>query len=88
MAIKTHKKTNKMFLQFSYTCIIQKTLTKMDLCSERTLSFHTLNEHILLVKRDSEMSRFLAKVLLQAHMKVSKAKILNLSPANTILTGF
>ena len=66
----------------------QKTLTKNDFCSGRILSLYTLNEHILLVKRDSETCRYLIKVLSWAHVRVFDIKMLYLSPSNIILMGF
>ena len=64
-----------------------RTLTKTDICSECTLSFHALNEHILLIKRDYEIGRALTKILLWACVKVLDAKILNFNPYIIILTG-
>ena len=41
-----------------------KTLMKTELCSYRVFSFCTLNGHILLLKRDYEMRRYLEKIML------------------------
>ena len=54
-----------------------KTLTKMNICSERTLPFHTLNEHILLIKRDFEMKLSLGKIVSRACANVPNANILH-----------
>ena len=40
-----------------------KTLTKIYIYLEHILSFRTLNEHILLIKRDYEMRRCLTKIV-------------------------
>ena len=51
----TRSKKNHMYLSYL------KILTKIELCSENILSFHTLNEHILLVKRVSDKYQTLEK---------------------------
>ena len=65
-----------------------KTLTKMDLCLEQILSFCTLIEHILLVKRVSDEGRSLGKMGSRARASVPDAKNWNLGPSITILMGF
>ena len=65
-----------------------KTLTKIDFRLERTLSFHTLNTHILIIKRDSDDDRSLAKILSRARVHIPEAKNWNLGPSITILMGF
>ena len=52
-----------MFEHFHMHVSYPKTLTKMDICSECMLSFRTLNEHILLVKRDYEIIYIYKKVI-------------------------
>ena len=64
-----------------------KTLTKIDFRSERILSFHTLNKYILLVKRDSDEDRSLAKIVFRARANIPEAKNWNLSPSITIIMG-
>ena len=70
MTLKTHKKPKKNAI-FRIHVSYQKTLVKTDVYSERIFWFCTLNEHILLVKRDSETCRFLTKVLSRACTRVS-----------------
>ena len=65
-----------------------KTLMKTDISSHRILSFRTLNTHILLIKRDSEMSQSLTKILSRARVNIPNANFLNLIPSISILTGF
>ena len=88
MTIKTHKKTNICFGISHMHASYQKTLTTIDICSERILSFCTLNEHILLLKHDYDTGRSLAQKLSWAHAMVSDDKFLYLSPSNIIITGF
>ena len=45
----------------------------MNICLERTLSFHTLNKHLLLVKHDSEKSQSLTKIMSRARVHVPDA---------------
>ena len=60
----------------------------MELCSVNILWFHTLNEHILLVKRDYDDDRSLGKTVLWARVSAPDAKNWNLSPSITIIMGF
>ena len=61
---------------------------EMELCSVHILSFHTLNEHILLMKRASDESQYLVNSVIRVYMNTLNAKVLNLRPSHTILIGF
>ena len=64
----------QLFEHFHMHVSYLKTLTKIDICSECMLSFRTLNEYILLVKRDCEIRRSLRKILSRARVNVPDAK--------------
>ena len=68
----------KLFGIFRMHLSYPKTLTKIELCSVNILWFHTLNEHILLVKRDSDDSRSLGKTVFWARASAPDAKNWNL----------
>ena len=78
----------KLFDIFHIHLSYPKALTKMKLCSVNILWFHTLNMHILLIKRVSDESRSLGKTVFWARVSAPDAKNWNLSPYITILMGF
>ena len=65
----------KCFYNFHMYVSYPKTSTKIEIYSECILPFCTLNDHILLTKRDSEMRRYLGKILFKARVSAPDAKI-------------
>ena len=61
---------------------------KMNIRSERILSFCTLNEHILLVKGVSDETQSLGNNVYRVHTNTPDTNILNLCSYNSILMGF
>ena len=65
-----------------------KTLTEIDLRQEHNLSFRTQNKHILLIKRDFDDDRSLAKILSWARVSTPEAKKMEFESFNYRSNGF
>ena len=85
---KLTRRQIKVFETFHKFLSYLKTLTKMELCLVHILSFHTLNEHILLIKCASDDGQYLKNNVYCVCANAPNTNICNSSPSNNIIMGF
>ena len=79
MLIKTYQKSDIFLDIFHRHVLYPKTLTKMEFCLERILTFCTLNEHIFLVKCASDDDTIFGEIVFRACASAPDAKNWNLT---------